>query len=568
MLLAKRHVPRSTPRLTFPTLTTVTDRLSRGGLIRVALAAGTALAFGPREALAAGKRRVPQLRRLAVRNAGRTYTGDRTLFATVSPGVRGRERAAVSFALDRKANVRLEAVRTALRKKTVVWTEDRELEPGEHTLGWTPSPTTPVGSYVMRMTVEDRHGARKTYGGVRPATPTRQRAPVVRVLGVEAAPLHRSYPAGGKAKIRILTDARTVTAQFLACGTEPEYTDRIDEMRGFPIGDPVTLDWRQHRGRPHTVWLRIGPWASGVYAVKLTTDDGRLGFAPVIVRPPVLGTVREAVVMPTNTWQAYNFADPDGDGWGDTWYAGGNPPVRLDRPYRERGVPSYWRRYDVAFLKWLKWTSRTPDFLSDDDLDAFPNGDELRKVYDLVVFPGHSEYMTAHAYDVVQRFRDLGGRLIFLSANNFFWQVDKRGNTMRRIKLWRDAGRPESALLGAQYRANDDGSRQGPFYVLDTASAPWLWAGTGLTNGSLLGDVVGGYGIEIDGTTAYSPPGTRVLALIPSLMGPGLHAEMTYYETAAGARVFSAGALDFCGSVTFWPVRKVLDNLWRHMTSG
>jgi hypothetical protein len=80
--------------------------------------------------------------------------------------------------------------------------------------------------------------------------------------------------------------------------------------------------------------------------------------------------------------------------------------------------------------------------------------------------------------------------------------------------------------------------------------------------------MVGGYGIEIDGTTPFSPPGTKVLAMIPSLMGPGLHAEMTYYETPAGARVFSAGALDFCGSVTFWPVRKLLDNLWRHMTSG
>jgi hypothetical protein len=32
--------------------------------------------------------------------------------------------------------------------------------------------------------------------------------------------------------------------------------------------------------------------------------------------------------------------------------------------------------------------------------------------------------------------------------------------------------------------------------------------------------------------------------------------------------VFSAGALDFGGSATFWPVRRMLDNLWRHMTSG
>ena len=184
--------------------------------------------------------------------------------------------------------------------------------------------------------------------------------------------------------------------------------------------------------------------------------------------------------MPTNTWQAYNFDDADGDGWGDTWYAGGNPPVRLTRPYRQRGTPPWFRRSDVPFLKFLRGTGRTPDVLAEDDLEAFPSGDELRRLYDLVVFPGHTEYVTEHAYDVVQRFRDLGGRLIFLSANNFFWKVEKNGQWMRRVKLWRELGRPESALLGVQYRANDNGTKQGVYQIVDTAAAPWLFAGTGL----------------------------------------------------------------------------------------
>ena len=37
---------------------------------------------------------------------------------------------------------------------------------------------------------------------------------------------------------------------------------------------------------------------------------------------------------------------------------------------------------------------------------------------------------------------------------------------------------------------------------------------------------------------------------------------MTYYETPAGAKVFAAGALDFGGSATTWPVRRLLENLW------
>ena len=141
--------------------------------------------------------------------------------------------------------------------------------------------------------------------------------------------------------------------------------------------------------------------------------------------------------------------DRDGDGWGDTWYAGGNPPVDLDRPYRDRGVPPRFKAYDRAFLRWLgahragrrTWSPRTTS-------RSFASGDDLRTLYDLVVFSGHSEYMTGHAYDVIERFRDLGGRLIFLSADNFFWRVDKSGDTMRKIKPFREEGRPEARIAG------------------------------------------------------------------------------------------------------------------------
>ena len=52
---------------------------------------------------------------------------------------------------------------------------------------------------------------------------------------------------------------------------------------------------------------------------------------------------------------------------------------------------------------------------------------------------------------------------------------------------------------------------------------------------------------------------------VVDLFGPGLSGEMTYYETEAGARVFSAGTLDFGGSVNFWPMNRMLENLWQHM---
>jgi hypothetical protein len=43
---------------------------------------------------------------------------------------------------------------------------------------------------------------------------------------------------------------------------------------------------------------------------------------------------------------------------------------------------------------------------------------------------------------------------------------------------------------------------------------------------------------------------------------------MAYYETEAGARVFSAGALNFGGTIMLWPeVGLLLDNVWARLTS-
>jgi len=138
---------------------------------------------------------------------------------------------------------------------------------------------------------------------------------------------------------------------------------------------------------------------------------------------------------------------------------------------------------------------------------------------------------------------------------------------IRRTRQFRQIGKPEAALIGVQYRANDRGEKQGLYIVQNAAAAPWLWAGTDLVDGSTFGQFVGGYGIEIDVTSPQSPPGTTVVATIPNLFGAGLSAEMSYYETTAGAKVFAAGTLDFGGSASFWPIRRMLDNLWTRLAA-
>jgi hypothetical protein len=270
--------------------------------------------------------------------------------------------------------------------------------------------------------------------------------------------------------------------------------------------------------------------------------------------------------MPTSTWGAYNFYDADGDGWGDTWYARWHTRVAdLGRPNPNRGVPYRYRSYDLAFQRWLAQTGRHADTWADEDLEQFATPADLRHAYDLLVFPGHTEYVTERLYDLVEAFRDLGGNLMFLSANNFFRKVVRAGSRLTLVDEWRDLGRPESALLGTQYVASDRGQRRAPFAVAGADAAPWAFAGTGLANGSTFGL----YGIEIDARSPASPPSTQVLATIPDLFGPGRTAEMTYYEHWSGAKVFSAGVLDFGGQMLLWPpAQRLVENVWARLAAG
>ena len=194
------------------------------------------------------------------------------------------------------------------------------------------------------------------------------------------------------------------------------------------------------------------PPADGRASATRRSSSGRRGSAR-----------RVAVVLSTNTWQAYNFDDADGDGWGDSWYVSGairSVDLRAAVPRLRRPVPLQ-ATGTSTFIAWLNRTGKRADFLSDDDLEAVRSGDALRRAYDLVVFPGHEEYVTTHAYDVVRRYRDLGGNLHVPAANNFFWRVRRDGPRLVREQQWRELGRPEARLVGVQYVGSDQGAAAG-----------------------------------------------------------------------------------------------------------
>ena len=234
----------------------------------------------------------------------------------------------------------------------------------------------------------------------------------------------------------------------------------------------------------------------------------------------------------------------------------------MGRPYENRGVIPHYKHYGQPFLRWLISTDRKVDYLADADLDASSTtGRGLAAAYDLIVFPGHHEYVTSHEFDVVTGFRNRGGSLMFLSANNFFYRTVKRGNVMTRTGRWRLAGRPEAALIGVQYFGNDSGRHQAPWRVRASSAGTWIFAGTNLHPGSSFARG----GIEADETTRNSPRGIQVISVIPNVFGTGHDAEMSYYELPNGAKVFAAGAFTLAGKVWMPGVEQVLENLWRRL---
>jgi hypothetical protein len=361
-----------------------------------------------------------------------------------------------------------------------------------------------------------------------------------------------SYAPGQIARLRVVAGGERLTVRLLAAVPAPAHPN-ASIFQDPAVGPALKVAWRPGAG---TVALRIGPLPSGVYFARVQSAQGEV-VAPVVVRTARLSAASVAVVVPTFTWQAYNRRD------GDSWYVCTCVhTVDLSRPYLDGGLPYNFGQYDRGFLTWLARNQEQVDVLSDQDFDRIASGAELRRLYRMIVFEGHGEYVTGHMFDITQQYRNLGGHLAFLSANSFFRDVVVSGNSMTLIGRWRDLGRPEAALLGAQYLdwyQNLYPNR--PYVVVGERKVPWLFKGTGLRNGSL---IRGFFGIEIDHLAPSSPPGTVLVAAVPDIF-PGETAQMTYYTSASGAEVFDAGTINFGGAADFRDVAGMLANLWTHM---
>ena len=293
-------------------------------------------------------------------------------------------------------------------------------------------------------------------------------------------------------------------------------------------------------------------------------SDRATGYAAFVVRRGNRAA-RALLVVATNTYNAYNswggkslytggvrvaFARPFGRGMlmrpeteRDDRKA--RPVYRRELPdpdgaiYQEyrfaHGYPGFmgsagWFTYERRFVEWAEGEGLEFDYAVSSDLEHDAG---IVDGYDLVLGVGHDEYWSAGQRAAIEAHVRRGGNYASMSGNTMFWQVrleeGTRGPAMVCFKyaaherdpvvgtdrqatmtgMWGDplVGRPETALLGA-------GSAHG-LYSRFGAAMPrgagaftvyrndhWMFEGTGLRYGDLLG--------VDDGVVGYETVGCRL----------------------------------------------------------
>ena len=312
------------------------------------------------------------------------------------------------------------------------------------------------------------------------------------------------------------------------------------------------LSWR---------WQVPKEWPTGAHVAVLTTADGAFrSHIPFTVRDDRPADL--LLVLPDVTWQAYNLFPEDGRNGASlyhAWDAGGrllgeseaSVAVCFDRPYANAGLPVHvGHAYD--FIRWAERYGYDLSYATARDLHA---GRVRPSRYRGLVFSGHDEYWSVPMRTAVERARDEGTSLVFLSANTMYWQVSlgplpsgdpdrllhcrKRQGPGRSL-LWREQGRPEQLLLGVQYV----GRVPRPHPLVVRNAGHWLWEATGAREGEELPRLVAGEADRYHPRTPLPEATERVLlAHSPYRDGAGVrrHQETSLYRAPSGAWVFASG---------------------------
>ncbi len=362
--------------------------------------------------------------------------------------------------------------------------------------------------------------------------------------------LHLSSPGGRDVHVEIARVGyrrEVVWADTVPTGDHPNPLDAFSHGCNWPAAVAVTA---------------ADEWRSGYYEVQLTVDiDGhaRRDHAFFVVRPPADSANTILLQLATNTWHAYNDFGGRNLYTGSTHAALQRPMARgyLHKPagagrrvattnppdpdmnthvgyLRRHHLSAYagsagWPDWELPFLAWAEREGYGIDVVTNADLEDHPR---LVERYQLLLSVGHDEYWSGPMRDTVEGFIARGGNVAFFSGNTAFWQVrmedhttDGPATTMVGYKgflkndpvfgtdrqgeltsIWSDhlIARPENRMTGVSFsrggyhRIGKRVTSGAGGYTVHRAEH-WLFDGTGLTYGDVLGAASTIVGYECDG---------------------------------------------------------------------
>ncbi len=333
----------------------------------------------------------------------------------------------------------------------------------------------------------------------------------------------------------------------------------VFESRDVACGDHATPQDAASQGCnwPVAVSIDVDPtWRSGYYEVILeidVEDKVRRDYAFFVVRPQP--GARIVLALATNTWNAYN------DFGGPNLYTGGThvsyqrpmsagylfKPPGKGRRVTGTGAPdpqnaahvgyislnhlseyagsAGWPDWELPFIEWAEKEGFDVSVCTNNDLAEHP---EVLDDASLYLSVGHDEYWSKAMRDTVEAFIARGGNAAFFSGNTSLWQVRVEGddhdvmvgykgffkqdplmgtNREREVTtLWSDhiLARPENEMTGVSFtrggyhRIGRNITAGLGGYTVHRADH-WIFSGTGLGYGDVLGSGATVVGYECDG---------------------------------------------------------------------
>jgi hypothetical protein len=307
-------------------------------------------------------------------------------------------------------------------------------------------------------------------------------------------------------------------------------------------------------------------WTSGVYAAKLISPQGNEFDVMFVVRPanPSAGI---AVVLPTNTYNAYNA-------WaGHNQYTDGQDGeqrvVTMQRPNIQTaigptGAINHTLYSDLLLLNWMTSAGVTYDVYSDLDVDG--SGAAWMPQYKAIVLGSHPEYWTQTARENLISYQSIGGRVISTGGNCIYEEMSYTANRSAIIfrntagdrNLFQNLGEFESDILGTSYNP----ASYLDFYPYEVVTDHSFLNGTGLSVGATFGST--GYNVAASGWEVdWAASGISDLVVIAQGLNPNGGASMCYLPTSAGGWVFTTGSISFNGSIASDPaIQQILRNVF------